>query len=139
SLALPNLGRYLATSGYAIVALAAVGLAVRGHAARAAATAAACVLAGGSVVSLAARDLASNPGNYPRSDAARFLTTFAQGEGLKYGYAAYWVAAPLSWASRMHVGAYPASTCGAPAGLCTDPWHETPSSDAARPATPPPP
>ncbi|MFI5302208.1 MAG: hypothetical protein ACHREM_29305, partial [Polyangiales bacterium] len=100
---------------------------------RVVAVAVACVVVAGSVVSLAARDIASNPGHYPRHDFARFLSTLAQGEGLKYGYAAYWVAAPLTWESNMQVEVYPVAPCAAPAGLCTYPWHEISSWYTPRP------
>jgi hypothetical protein len=133
SFAQVGLGRYLAASAYGMVVLGAVSLAGRGYAARAAAVAVACVLLAGSVVSLSAHDITSNPAHYPRQDVARFLATFAQGEGLKYGYAAYWVAAPLTWESKLQVEVYPVVPCSAPAGLCTYPWHEISSWYTPRP------
>jgi hypothetical protein len=135
SFAQVGVGRYLVASGYGIVALAAVSLAGRGYAARAAAVAAACVIVAGSVVSLAAHDITANPGHYPGRDTARLLSTFAQGEGLKYGYAAYWVAAPLTWEANMQVEVYPVVPCPAPAGLCRYPWHEISSWYTPRPGT----
>jgi len=124
SLAQPNLGRYLVVSGYAVIVLAAVALSTRAFTARLVGTVAACILVTGSVVALAAGDIQANPGHYPRHDLAHFLSTFAEGEGLEYGYAAYWVAAPLTWESRLAVQVFPVVPCGAPAGLCTYPWHE---------------
>jgi hypothetical protein len=135
SFAQPSLGRYLVVSGYAVVVLAAVAVSARGFAARVAATVAAVVLLSGGVVSLAAGDIQSNGGHYPRHDFARFLATFAQGEGLKVGYAAYWVAAPLTWESNLDVEVYPVVPCGAPTGLCTYPWHEISSWYTPRPDT----
>ena len=130
-----GLGRYLVSSAYGLVALAAVSLARHGYAGRVAAVAAACVLVTGSLVPLAARDIEANPGHYPRREVARFLSTFAQGEGLKYGYAAYWVAAPLTWESRLHVEVYPVVPCPTPSGLCSYPWHEISSWYTPRPST----
>jgi hypothetical protein len=130
-----GLGRYLVSSGYAVIALAAVSLSRLGYAGRVAAVAAACVLVTASIVSLAARDIEANSGHYPRKDVARFLSTFAQGEGLRYGYAAYWVAAPLTWESRLHVEVYPVVPCPTPSGLCSYPWHEISSWYTPRPST----
>jgi hypothetical protein len=130
-----GLGRYLVASGYGVVALAVVGLGGRGYAGRVVLLAAACVLVTASVVSLAAGDIEANSGHYPRRDVARFLSTFAQGEGLKYGYAAYWVAAPLTWESRLRVEVYPVVPCPTPSGLCSYPWHEISSWYTPRPAT----
>jgi hypothetical protein len=135
SFAQVGLGRYLVGSAYGLVALAAVGLAGRGFAVRAAGLVAGCVVVAGSVVSLAAHDITANPGHYPRKDAARLISTFAQGEGLKVGYAAYWVAAPLTWESNMQIDVYPVVPCPAPAGLCTYPWHEISSWYTPRPKT----
>jgi hypothetical protein len=130
-----GLGRYLVSSAYGVVALAAVSLSARGYPGRVAAVAAACVLVMGSVVSLAARDIEANSGHYPLQDVARFLSTFAQGEGLDVGYAAYWVAAPLTWESRLHVQVYPVVPCPTPSGLCSYPWHEISSWYTPRPST----
>lgn len=129
------LGRYLLASAYGVVVLGAVSLAGRSYAARLAGLVAACILVGASIVSLAAGDIPANPRNVPRSDFARFLTTFAEGEGLKVGYAAYWTAAPLTWESKFHVDVFPVAACGASSGLCTYPWHEISSWYTPRPAT----
>ncbi|HEY2218227.1 MAG TPA: hypothetical protein VGH35_02705 [Gaiellaceae bacterium] len=130
-----SLGRYIVAVGYGVIVLAAVSLAGRSYAARAVGIAAACILVAGSVVALAKRDLTSNPGHYPRNADARLIGTFAQGEGLKYGYAAYWDAAPVTWESKLGVEVYPVITCPAPSGLCTYPWHEISSWYKPRPST----
>jgi len=129
------LGRYLLASAYGVVVLAVVSLSGRGYGTRLAGLAAACLLAGASVVSLAAGDIPANPRHVPRGDFARFLATFAEGEGLKYGYAAYWTAAPLTWEAKLRVEVFPVATCAAPAGLCTYPWHEISSWYTPRPTT----
>ena len=130
-----SLGRYIVAAGYGAVVLGAVRLSERGYGARLAAVAAACVLVTGSVVALAARDIVSNPGHYPRNADARLIATFARGEGLEYGYAAYWVAAPLTWESKLAVRVFPVVSCPAPGGLCTYPWHEISSWYTPRPRT----
>ena len=60
-----------------------------------------------------------NSGHYPQRDFARFLTTFAQSEGLKYGYASYWVASALTWETKTRLEVYPVLPCSAPHGFCT--------------------
>jgi hypothetical protein len=115
--------RYLVTVGYAVVVLATIAVARRGDTARAVATFAACVVIAGSVVALAARDLAANGGHYPTADFARFLSTFADGENLKYGYASYWVGPALTWRTSAHLEVYPVLPCSSSTGLCTYPVH----------------
>ena len=115
--------RYLVASGYGIVVLAAVALAPRGHLARAVGVVAASLVVTASVVALASGDIRANSGHYPRQDFARFLTTFTQGEGLKYGYASYWVAAALTWETSTRIEVYPVLPCSSPGGLCTYPLH----------------
>jgi hypothetical protein len=129
------LGRYLLASAYGVVVLGVMSLAGRGYTARLVGLAAACILAGASIVSLGAGDIAANQRHVPRSDFARFLATFAEGEGLEVGYAAYWTAAPLTWESKFRVEVFPVATCAAPSGLCTYPWHEISSWYTPRPAT----
>jgi len=129
------LGRYLLASAYGVVVLGVLSLGGRGYWARVAGLVAACVLVGASIVSLAAGDIRANPRHVPRSDFARFLTTFAEGEGLKVGYAAYWTSEPLTWESKFAVDVFPVATCGAPSGLCTYPWHEISTWYIPRPAT----
>jgi hypothetical protein len=125
-------GRYLVAVGYGIVVLAAVAISGRGLAARAMGVVAACLVVTGSVVALAAGDIRGNPGHYPQRDFARFLAAFAQGEGLKYGYASYWVAAPLTWETKAQVEVYPVLSCFAPSGLCTYPLHQLSSWYSSR-------
>jgi hypothetical protein len=117
-------GRYLVAAGYGVVVLAAVAASRAGSVVRAAGVLAACVVVAGSVVALGAGDIKANPGHYPGRDFAHFLSTFAQGENLKYGYASYWDAAALTWESKAAVEVYPALPCSAPPGLCTYPLHE---------------
>jgi hypothetical protein len=130
-----SLGRYIVAAGYGAVVLAAVSVAGRGYAARAVAVTGACIIVAGSIAALAGRDIVSNPGQYPRNADARLISTFAQGEGLKVGYAAYWVAAPLTWESKLGIDVYPVVSCPASSGLCTYPWHEISSWYTPRPGT----
>jgi hypothetical protein len=126
-------GRYLVSCGFAIAVLAAVSLSGKGLAARAAAVAAACVVVTGSVVA-AARDL-QRQSAFPTPAFARTLETFAGGEGLKYGYAAYWDAAPLTWDLHQRLQIYPVDRCDAPHGLCRVSAHDIDSWFAPRAST----
>jgi hypothetical protein len=125
-------GRYIVAVGYGIVVLGAMGIAERTFAVRATGVVAACVVVTGSVVALAAGDIRHNSGRYPQQDFANFLATFAQGEGLKYGYASYWVAAPLTWETKTQLEVYPVLACPAPSRLCTYPLHEISSWYSSR-------
>ena len=64
-----------------------------------------------------------------------FLQTFADGEHLTYGYASYWVAAPVTWETSEHLQVYPVLECPAPHGLCTYPVHVITSWYTPRPQT----
>jgi len=127
-------GRYLVSCGYGIVILAAVFLSRKGFAARAAGVVAACVVVTGSVVAAAARDLERGSA-FPTRAFARTLETFAGGEGLRYGYAAYWDAAPLTWDLHEHIQIYPVDRCDAPHGLCRVSAHDIDSWYTPRPST----
>jgi hypothetical protein len=119
----PGKGRYLVSCGYGIIVLAAVALSRTGFAARAAGVIAVCVVVTGSVVAAAARDL-ERESVFPTPAFASILETFVGGEGLKYGYAAYWDAAPLTWDLHGRVQVYPVDRCNAPHGLCRVSAHE---------------
>src|SRR5207247_8429323 len=127
-------GRYLVSCGYAIAVQAADSLSRSGLAARAAGVVAACVVVTGSVVAAAARDL-ERQSAFPTRAFARTLETFADGEGLKYGYAAYWDAAPLTWDLHERIQIYPIDRCDAPHGLCRASAHHIDSWYAPRAST----
>jgi hypothetical protein len=127
-------GRYLVSAGYGIVVIAAVALSRMGLLARAAGAAAACVLVLGSVVALAKHDLVRQS-SFPSSDFASTLGAFAGGEHLKFGYAAYWNAAPLTWDLHGKVQVFPLEACDAPHGLCRPAAHFVSSWYGPRPAT----
>ena len=128
-------GRYFVPIVYAMVVVGAVAAARSAFSTRVIVTLAFCIVLAGSTVALAAHDLTNNPGYYPRQDFASFLETFAQGEGLTYGYADYWDAAPLTWQTHEHVQVYPVVPCPAPHGLCTNRLHVISSWYTPRPGT----
>lgn len=112
--------RYLLPAAYGFVALVAVFAAGRSVAYRRVTVVGASVIALASVVSLAARDLRPTPGD---QQFASELTTFAQGEGLTYGYADYWDAARLTWMLHGRVKIYPIEPCTSQHGFCEFPFH----------------
>jgi hypothetical protein len=109
-----NTGRYLVTTAYGVVVLIVVGVVEPSRARRTAVTFAACVVALGSVISLA-RDFDTSPGD----EMVREVLPFVEGEGLTRGYGAYWTGVPLTWRSHMRVQVTPVVSCPkAPHGLC---------------------
>jgi hypothetical protein len=109
-----NTGRYLLTTAYGIVVLIVVGIAGTSRTRRTAVTLAACVIVLGSLVSLT-RDFDNSSGD----EMVREVLPFAEGEGLTYGYGAYWTAVPLTWRSHLRVQVTPVVSCPkAPHGLC---------------------
>ena len=115
--------RYLVAIPYGIVAIVAVA-AGESTRMRPFAVAGAAVVVTGSLVALLARDIKPSSS----FDAlSRELTVFAQGENLRYGYAAYWDAAALTWASHGSLQVYPVEPCPSPHGLCTF-WYHTMSN-----------
>jgi hypothetical protein len=128
--------RYVVTTGYALAALVPVAAAARGRWARAVVVVGACVLVTGSIAALVRRDLQDNPYRYPGGEASGPLLKFAQREGLKYGYAGYWDAAPLGWQMKAKVQVYPVRACnGEPQRPCVFPFHKISTWYKPRPNT----
>src|SRR4051794_22535020 len=51
------------------------------------------------------------------------LAAFAKGQGLRYGYATYWDAAPITHATREDVEVFPVQECGTDHALCAWQLH----------------
>jgi hypothetical protein len=68
------------------------------------------------VVGMAKGTATENPGRLPGSKIANAVASIAAREHLTRGYAGYWDAAPITWASHLRVDVYPVFLC--PAGLC---------------------
>jgi hypothetical protein len=126
--------RYLLTAGYAVAALVPVAAVLRGRGARAIVTVGVCVIAGGSIMGLARRDVQANPSHYPTGTVAGPLLRLAQTERVNYGYAGYWDAAALTWQMKMKLRLYPISECGTNR-LCPFPFHKISSWYTPRPGT----
>ena len=129
-------GRYVVSAGYALAALAAVVAAGRGTAARAAVVVGVCIVVAGSVRALAAREVQSGLADYPSGAQSGPLLRLARSEGLDFGYAGYWTAAPLGWQMKTEVQLYPVEPCAGDAGrLCPSRIHRIDSWYRPRPGT----
>src|SRR5207248_5296257 len=84
--------RYLVSTAYGAVVVIVVAVAGTSAARRTFVTFGACVIAFASVVSLT-RDFDPSSGDRMAGE----LLPFVEGEGITYGYGAYWVAVPLTW------------------------------------------
>jgi hypothetical protein len=70
----------------------------------------------GGVIAMAQGTATKNPSRYPESRIAGQVMRIASREHLMRGYAGYWDAAPITWATKLGVHVYPVFSC--PAGLC---------------------
>ncbi len=68
------------------------------------------------VVGMAEGTATENPSHLPGSKIANAVASIAAREHLSHGYAGYWDAAPIAWASHLRVHVYPVLQC--PAGVC---------------------
>jgi hypothetical protein len=127
--------RYLLTVGYAIAALVPLAAVARGAGARALVTLGVCVLVGGSILGHARGDIIQdNPSQFPTGTVSGPLLRLAQEEHIKYGYAGYWDAAPLTWQMGAKLQLYPVEMCGPPR-MCPFPFHKISSWYRPRPNT----
>ena len=104
--------RYLVGLIYAAAALVPL-LAGRSALRRAAVTAGAVVFAFTGLVSLVQGTVAGNPGHFPSYSVSAQVARIARLEHITIGYAGYWDAAPITWATRFAVKVYPVDACGA--------------------------
>lgn len=82
-----------------------------------------CVLALSGIVSLAQGNASRNTEGFPPTDVALRVAAIATSHHLKTGYAGYWDAAPITWASHFRVNVYPVSVCDQGAHLCPFDLH----------------
>jgi hypothetical protein len=116
-----NAMRYLGPTFYAVAVI--VPLAAVSDRARLAVTAGACVVIAANIASLVRRDLAREADSFPSQGTANDLVRVARADGLSHGYAAYWDAAPLTWAAQFKVKVYPVSACRGPDSMCRFKFH----------------
>lgn len=89
----------------------------------AAALAGTCIFALGGVISMAQGTVARNTQGFPSGSTASQIGRIAGREHLKFGYAGYWDAAPITWATRFRVQVYPVSICDQGKNLCRFDLH----------------
>ena len=107
-----NADRYLVGLIYAAAALVPL-LAGRNALRRMAITLGASVFAFTGLVTLLQGTVAGNPGNFPSDNVSAQVARIARREHLTIGYAGYWDAAPITWATHFAVKVYPVNVCGA--------------------------
>jgi hypothetical protein len=114
--------RYLVGLVYAAAALIPV-LAAGRSLTEAAALLGTCVFALSGVTSMAQRTSTRNTAHFPTPGLARQIAEIAASQHLKYGYAGYWDAAPITWSTRLRVQVYPVSICDQNGHLCRFDLH----------------
>lgn len=129
--------RYLVGLLYAAAAL--VPAAAAGHLrAEAAVLAATCVFALGGIVSLADGETSHGRAFHAppiTGSEAQQIAGIAARHHLGIGYAGYWEAAPVTWATAFRVQVYPVSVCNQGANLCRFDLHFISSWYEPRPHT----
>jgi hypothetical protein len=93
------------------------------------------VVALSGIVSLAQGNATRNPEGFPPTDVATRVAAIASAHHVSVGYAAYWDAAPITWASHFRVQVYPVSVCDQGAHLCPFDLHVISSWYTPRPGS----
>jgi hypothetical protein len=114
--------RYLVGLIYAAAAVIPVIAAGRALT-EAAALAGTCVFALGGVISMAQVTVARNTEGFPPANVAGRIALLAARDHLSIGYAGYWDAAPITWATNYRIQVYPVATCDQGAHLCRFDLH----------------
>jgi hypothetical protein len=103
--------RYLVGLIYAAAALVPL-LGATGTLRRGAISAGATVFAFTGLLSLVQGTATDNVGHFPSAGASAQVARIARREHLTVGYAGYWDAAPITWATHFAVKVYPVQKCG---------------------------
>ncbi len=82
-----------------------------------------CVIALSAIVALSQGVATRNPQRFPPTDLAKRVASVAAANHLRVGYAGYWDAAPITWATHFGVNVYPVSVCDQGARLCPFDLH----------------
>jgi hypothetical protein len=114
--------RYLVGLVYAAAAVIPV-LAVGRPLTEAAALVGTCVFALSGITSSVQGVYTRNTFRSPSTGLARQVASVAAAHHLKYGYAGYWDASPITWATHLRVQVYPVSVCAQNAHLCRFDLH----------------
>jgi hypothetical protein len=114
--------RYLVGLIYA--AAAVIPAIAAGHSrSEAAVLAGTCIFALGGVISMGKGTVTRNTGGFLSTGDANQIARIAARDHLKFGYAGYWDAAPITWATNFRVQVYPVSICDQNAHLCRFDLH----------------
>ena len=124
--------RYLVGVIYAAAALIPL-LGSRSTLARAAVTAGATLYAFTGWLALAQERLIDSKPASPSDQLAGEVEKIAREEHLSVGYAGYWDAAPISWATHLHVKVFPVDDCYGNQHLCAFELHLITSWYSPRP------
>lgn len=103
--------RYVVTVAYAVVMIAAVAAAPYVWARNLTAVGS-CVLVCSASISIFRHTLEADNATLPQPSEAAALQKWAAAKHLRYGYASYWDAAPLSWWTHSSPAVYPVLGCG---------------------------
>jgi hypothetical protein len=114
--------RYLVGLVYAAAAMVPV-LATGRTWSEAAALLGTCVFALGAITSMVQGVYTRNIARFPSTGLARQIASVATRHHLKYGYAGYWDASPITWATHLRVQVFPVSVCDQNAHLCRFDLH----------------
>ena len=82
-----------------------------------------CLIALAGIVSLAQGVVTRNTSGFPPPELAGRVAAIAAAHHLGVGYAGYWDAAPITWASDFRARVYPVSVCDQGAHLCPFDLH----------------
>jgi hypothetical protein len=114
--------RYIVGLVYAAAAMIPV-LAVGRRLTEAAALLGTCVFALGAITSMTEGAYTRNTAQFPSTGLAREIASVASTHHLKYGYAGYWDASAITWATHLRVQVFPVSVCDQNAHLCRFDLH----------------
>jgi hypothetical protein len=114
--------RYLVGLIYAVAAVIPVTAAGR-TVTETAALAGTCVVALGGVVAMAQGASTRDTEGFPSTAVAHRIGQLAARDHLRVGYAGYWDAAPITWATHLSVQVFPVSVCDQGAHLCRFDLH----------------
>ena len=77
-----------------------------------------CVFALSALTSMVNGANTQNANHFPSADLDRRIARVAEAHHLKYGYAGYWDAAPIMWATDFRLRVYPVLSCTQGDGVC---------------------
>jgi hypothetical protein len=92
-----------------------------------------CVFALGAIASMVQGAYTRNTGRFPPTGLANQIASVAAAHHLSYGYASYWDASAITWATNLRLRVFPVSVCGQNTRLCRFDLHTISSWYTARP------